>query len=212
MTRMLTASGLALLVSFLLFWLMQFMIMQHRGFKETQDTQMVDFVRLKRDTQIQTRERKIPEKPVPQKQPPQLQMQKLDQQITPLKTPEMNIPNLDLPVYTNRFDVAVMQGVSDKPNTADATISTNLIPLVKIKPRYPMRAKRRKIEGWVRIGFIITTDGSVRDAKVLEAQPSSVFNSSALRAIKKWKFKPKIVAGKAVEQRVDQVLNFKLSK
>jgi protein TonB len=91
-------------------------------------------------------------------------------------------------------------------------VSTNVIPLVRIPPRYPMRAARRKIEGWVKVEFTITETGAVKDALVVESQPGDIFNSSALDAIRKWKFKPKIIDGETFEQRAVQILQFKLKK
>jgi protein TonB len=91
-------------------------------------------------------------------------------------------------------------------------ISTNLIPLVRIPPRYPMRAASRKIEGWVKVEFTITTTGTVKGAKVVESQPNTIFDRAALKAIVRWKFKPKTIDGEAFEQRALQVLQFNLSK
>jgi protein TonB len=41
----------------------------------------------------------------------------------------------------------------------------------------------------------------VKDAKVIAAEPSAIFNKAALKAIRQWKYNPKILNGKAVEQR-----------
>ncbi len=90
-------------------------------------------------------------------------------------------------------------------------ISTN-VPLVKIPPRYPIRAALDRIEGWVKIEFTITKEGTVKDAVVVQAHPSKIFNRSALQAIRRWKFKARIIDGEAFEQRAMQELKFKLSK
>ncbi len=61
------------------------------------------------------------------------------------------------------------------------------------------------------VEFTITAAGTVKDPVILEAYPSSIFNRAMLRAIVKWKYKPKIVDGVAVERtgvRVRQ--NFEL--
>ena len=92
------------------------------------------------------------------------------------------------------------------------SISTNLIPLVRIPPRYPMRARMKRIEGWVKIEFLITGEGEVFDATIVESHPRGIFDREAIRAITRWKFKPKIIGGEAVQQRAVQVLQFKLKK
>lgn len=97
--------------------------------------------------------------------------------------------------------------VSNEPK-----ISTGVVPLERIPPKYPMRAASRHIEGWVKIEFTITTDGTVDNAVVVEAEPVEVFDEAALKAINQWKFKEKIVNGIAVEQRAVQTLQFKLTQ
>jgi protein TonB len=103
----------------------------------------------------------------------------------------------------------------------DATINTRtnnktsvsgVVPLVRVQPKYPSRAVNRHIEGWVKIEFTIDTSGDVTDTTIVASQPTEVFDSEALKAIKKWKFKEKIVNGVAVEQRAIQTLQFKLTE
>ena len=86
--------------------------------------------------------------------------------------------------------------------------SSGLIPIVTSKPRYPLRAQSRNIEGWVVVEFTITPTGSVIDAKVTDAKPEGTFDRAALNAIVKWKFKPKIENGRPVAQRAVQRLEF----
>jgi protein TonB len=50
----------------------------------------------------------------------------------------------------------------------------------------------------------------VKDARVVESEPPRVFNREAIRAILKWKFKPRVVDGVAVERRATQVIDFSL--
>ena len=120
----------------------------------------------------------------------------------------MDMPNLDIPLQSSSFGGSVLTGLQ----VGTGTISTNVIPLVRIQPTYPMRANRRRIEGWVKVEFTITKEGIVKDPVVVDSKPSSIFNSAALKAIKRWKFKPHIIAGEAYEQRAMQLMEFKLSR
>ena len=122
--------------------------------------------------------------------------------------PDLDMPNLDMPLQAGRFSGPILGGVS----MGAGKVSSNVIPLVRIPPRYPMRAARRKIEGWVKVEFTITENGTVKDAVVVDAQPPEIFNREALQAITRWKFKAKIIDGEAFEQRAVQILQFKLSK
>lgn len=179
-----------------------------QGFKKSENLQMTEFVRLKRETKLQTKDRKVPEEPPPKEppSPPEMQMQQMH--LKQSNIPQMNIPHLDIPLQTERFNGSVLGGIQ----IDQVQISTHVIPLVRIPPRYPMRAENRHIEGWVKIQFTITEQGTVKDAVVVQAQPDNVFNRAALQAIRRWKFKAKVLEGEAFEQRAEQVLQFKLPK
>lgn len=198
-----------LIIALALFWGMQYMISNNQqGLQETDSLHMTEFVRLKRDSQIQSKERLVPDKPKPQKRPTQPKLQTHSAKISKTALPAMNMPNLDIPLQTSSFNGSVLTGLQ----VGTGKISTNIIPLVRIPPTYPRRAANRRIEGWVKVEFTITTEGTVKDPVVVASQPSSIFDRAALKAIKRWKFKPQIITGEAYEQRAVQTLEFKLSR
>ena len=45
-----------------------------------------------------------------------------------------------------------------------------------------------------------TPRGTVANPKVIAYEPSTIFNSSAIRAIKKWRYNPKLVEGRPVSR------------
>ncbi len=96
------------------------------------------------------------------------------------------------------------------PSTSK-TVSSGVVPLVRIPPKYPSRAMNRHLEGWVKIQFTITTTGEVENPSVVAAETADIFDEAALDAISQWKFKEKVVNGKAVEQLAVQTLQFKLT-
>lgn len=199
------------IIALALFWGMQYMVMNNQqSFKKTDNVHMTEFVRLKQDSQIQTKERRIPNPPKPKKRPAPPKMQAYTAQVSKVTALDMDVPNLDIPLQNSNFSGSILSGQNIKMGAG--AISTSVIPLVKIPPEYPMRAANRRIQGWVKIEFTITTEGTVKDAVVIDAKPSSVFNRAALKAIKRWKFKPLIIAGEAQEQRAVQTLEFKLSR
>jgi protein TonB len=87
-----------------------------------------------------------------------------------------------------------------------------VVALARIQPMYPRRQALMGIEGFVTIEFTITATGSVIDARVINSEPRRVFDQSALRAIVKWKFRPRIINGKAVARRASQTLDFRLDQ
>jgi len=202
-TLSIIAAGLG--ISIALFWLMQFMITNNQqGLNKAASLQMTEFIRLKKDSNLNTRDRRIPKKPKPNKRPPP---PKMKMQANPIKNlkPKMDMPDLDLPLELSHMG---MKGVE----IGVGNISTNVIPLVRIAPRYPMRAANRRIEGWVKVQFTITKEGKVADAVVVDSEPKHTFDRAALSAIKRWKFKAKVIEGIAFEQRAEQLLEFKLRK
>lgn len=93
----------------------------------------------------------------------------------------------------------------------DAGGSGDIIPLFRVEPAYPRKAARNGDEGWVKLEFTITEQGTVIDPVVLDARPRRTFNRSAVAAIRQWRFKPRIVEGKPVPVRAMQVIEFKLA-
>ncbi len=92
----------------------------------------------------------------------------------------------------------------------DQNAEGDIIPIVVIRPMYPREAAIRGTEGWVKVEFIITEAGTVKSPRVVDANPPRIFNREAIRAILKWKFKPRVVDGVAVERRATQVIDFTL--
>jgi protein TonB len=63
------------------------------------------------------------------------------------------------------------------------------------------------------MSFTIDETGQPTDIEVLEAEPKRVFEREAIRALRNWKYQPKLVDGKAVTQPGQSVkLEFKLAK
>lgn len=151
------------------------------------------------------RSRLITKKPPPPKDPPpapRMQISKVDQPAQDL--PQMNMPQLDVPLVGG-------QGMFiGNFRQVDTTAEGDVVPVMVIRPLYPRDAAIDGIEGWVKLEFTITASGSVQDARVIDADPARIFNREAIRAILKWKFKPRVVDGVAVDRRATQVIDFSL--
>lgn len=200
---------LAISIVFGIFWVLQSMInIASKPKASSESLQMVDFVRLKKETQLEKKERTKPKKPKPKKQPPKPKM-KINKDVKVVKQPmKMENFNLDIPLNLNAKSALGDAMVS----AGSGVISTNVVPVAKVDPIYPRKAKRLKKEGYVKLEFTITTAGTVKDIKVVEAKPEGLFESSAKRALSKWKFRPKKDEGKTVEQRAMLQIDFKLSQ
>ncbi|GLR72044.1 energy transducer TonB [Agaribacter marinus] len=90
--------------------------------------------------------------------------------------------------------------------------ATDLRPLVRANPTYPVNAARDGIEGFVVMSFNITATGNVEDIKIVNAEPKGIFERAARRALLKWKYQPQMNAGKPTPVSGLQVkLEFNLS-
>ena len=58
------------------------------------------------------------------------------------------------------------------------------------------------------VDFIVQADGRLRDATLIEAQPTGTFDAVAIATVLKWKFKPRVLDGRAVEWRASQKIYF----
>ena len=204
----------AILVNLGLFTIMQAMTSSNNLQQDlARETQLLNFVRIKKETTTETRNRQLPDKPIPPEKMPVLS-QAIPQINQPKAiVPKMAIPNIKVPLniaggpHLGEFLAAPVTPIMT--SIADYALVS---PLVRIPPRYPRSAARRNIEGVVRVAFTITKDGRVFNPKVLSASPQGVFEKAAIKAVKKWKFNPKIINGQAVEQSAAQEITFKLSK
>jgi len=79
-------------------------------------------------------------------------------------------------------------------NVSDLQILRNVTPV------FPRRADVVKKEGWVELNFRVDEKGQVIDPEVVRSS-DSVFEQSALTAVKKWRFSPYIESGVAVTVR-----------
>lgn len=77
---------------------------------------------------------------------------------------------------------------------------------VQAAPRYPSRARRQQIEGWVAIRFRVAPDGSVDQVSVTAAEPEGVFDREAVGAVSRWKFAASD-REHWLERRIDFLLN-----
>ena len=182
-------SGLAITAA--LFWVMQYMIQTtDRQLNEAGSAQLVDFVRLRRDETIHRRELK-PRKPPPPQSPPELpstpQMDSLNPNVETIAISAAPVET-DIQISSAGFSLGVGEG--------------DYLPIVKVAPIYPQRALTRGIEGFCVVEYTVTRQGTIRDPFVVESQcTSSLFHRASLQAALKFKYKPRIIEGEAVEVR-----------
>lgn len=192
---------LAVTVTLGLFWSMHRLIATPGGvLDKALRVSPVDIVRVEQEKPLE-RMRVTPKKPPPPVPPPP--------NPSPLKSPRIVPDTLKQPIAT----VNVAPDINLSPEGFSLGISdSDYLPLVKVSPAYPRRALSRGIEGWVMLEFTITEHGGVKDVRVVDSKPKSkIFHKAALDAALRWKYKPRIVAGKPVlVQGVKHKITFKI--
>ncbi len=203
---MLPAAGMAFLLSLILFAVMYSVIrVGHHGAEKLEVLQTIDFVRLKRDTEVETLSRHKPPPP-PAQPPPPAKMRVAAEAVQQEGPGAMAIPSLNLSATVGGGPLAGKMG-----GGGGGMFDGDIIPLQRIPPAYPRDAARAGITGWVQVEVLVNADGSVRSAKVVDAKPKGMFEAAAMTAVLRWKFKPKVLDGKPVDQRGQCKIEFNLN-
>jgi protein TonB len=159
----------------------------------------LEFVRVKRNENVQMEDIQ-PEKPPP---PPQVPPDAPPQQNDKVDPNAISV-NVSAPQVSNDLNI----GGPGSMNVAEG----DYLPIVRVAPVYPARALSRGIEGYVDMGFTVTTTGAVKDPAVLFST-SSLFERAATQAVLKFKYKPRVVDGQPVEvPNVKTRITFKIEE
>ena len=179
--RFLTAAaGSALTTTGLVLLMVQLVSVDDSGFVETPPPISIDYYEVRDDRPVDPKPPKVEPPPVVEVEP----------------TPP---PLIDAIENTAGVEFAFVAPKASKSIQLNYTALTDgeHIPIVKVQPVYPNQAAKRGIEGYVILSFTILPSGATANAEVIESHPSGVFNSSALKAVQRFKYKPKVVDGKA---------------
>jgi protein TonB len=169
----------------------------------------VNVIRIQRkETPVKPKEVKptLPEVKKPENRPPRPKQAKLTLpfEINPRLPGGPN--TLTLPPLESAPMVSIDLSNVFSAGQLDAPLTT----LVRIPPVYPMRARRRGIEGWVKVSFIVDESGYVQDISIIAAEPPGIFDQSVLRCVSGWRFKPGTVEGTPVRTKAETTIRYDL--
>jgi TonB family protein len=81
--------------------------------------------------------------------------------------------------------------------------------LFKVDPEYSEEARKAKYSGTVMLAVIVDAEGHARDIHVVKSLGMGL-DEKAIEAVGKWKFKPGMKGGQAVNVRATIEVNFRL--
>jgi protein TonB len=194
--------ALGLAVASVLFWFMHALIGRRGEVGDAQKAVKIEFSRLVRESQVEPRKPPKPQReaPKPQEAPPGLEVARtLDpNEAVAALIPEID-PGLELGDATS---LGAGGGGGGGGGGEDAGAGDrDVLPLVRIDPEYPPRAKQQGIGGYVTVEFTISPSGTVQDLRVIDSQPAYVFDEAVLAAVRRWRYNPRVENGVAVARR-----------
>lgn len=200
--RLLVGVPIAAVITFLLFTLMQILIFEEEvGFDDEKEELRITISDVAEDIQVRQRDLTLDDvqQAEPPPPPPQIPRQAADAPSEDVRTTMGALPDFDSPNLTGdqiNFDV------SDR----DAQ------PLVRIEPQYPPRAAERGVEGNCTVRFDVTPDGQPTNITIVQCS-STLFQSTTIRAVERWRYEPRIEGGNAVWRRgVETRLDYRLER
>ncbi|MCW7753895.1 energy transducer TonB [Desulfobotulus sp. H1] len=204
-----TATGLALLVTLGIFAMVPWMI-----------GPPPDASDLERMVSVQLRDLRPPE-PEPEPEPPKPPEEKPPEPDVPMEQimqrPLPEVPQMEPIPFTPDLRLSAVPGpaIAPPPPAGPMTFEAGEVDvaprtMVQTPPIYPFRARRMGIEGWVRVRFLVGTDGVPRNIHVLEADPEGVFEDAVIQAISNWRFEAAVMEGRRVAAWVVTPIRFQL--
>ena len=125
--------------------------------------------------------------------------------------PETMPPEFDMTPPAEVDSSAARPNLGFKGKKAGVFADGSYVPIFQVPPVYPRSALERGIEGCVMLKFTVTKVGSTKDPSVEWAVPPGIFDRAAMRSALKYKYKPQIRDGEAIEvPNVRTVVIFKI--
>lgn len=187
MKKLLSIFSIASITTFVLFGFMAYLISNDQvGITQGPPPVIIDLVQIPEESKPDIMTRKEFKPPEP---PPMIETSKVTPESTDVNSNYSYTPS-GINLKTDITDSETILGQQDQ----DAR------PIVRVSPKYPIDALRKGIQGWVKLAFDISEIGQVINVRVVDSEPKRVFDKAARKALKKWKYKAKSIAGKQMKQ------------
>ncbi len=184
--RIVLAPVVAFFITMGLVFLMQSLIETgEKAIQKVMVTEYADFIRVRKIERLEMRNIK-PKKIMPDEMP-----EKLDPR--PVIEDDAGAMVINYAMTGPAAATMELPGLTSDFGAPDG----EFLPLVRVLPLYPRRAKSLGLEGWVIVRFAITASGTTADV-VADESSNRIFETAAIRAVQKFKYRPRIVDGRPV--------------
>jgi len=204
----------ALLVNAVLLALLPASVSRKGAKPDLEDIMAVNMVEIKRQPRPQPPEEK------PKEEPPK-EIPKVLPNV-PMQSQTPQVARMELPPFSFDINPKLSGGVAvtAPPATTSGQMPRDLyrqsevehppVAVVQLKPNYPPKARRHRLEGKVDVQFVVNTDGSVSQFKILSSDHNGIFDDSVKNTLLAWKFTPGKIKGQPVRTLVVTSIEFKL--
>ena len=165
------------------FFLMQSLIDKDYEQEDIKARKIADIITPEREIEVNTKEVKPEKMDDPEEPPPELEPLEIDFET------DMDVANIAPGAEVN----------VEISSSGMASGDGEYLPIVKVAPIYPRRAQTRGITGYCIVEYTVTKSGSIRDPIPVDCSPSGVFERASVKAAEKFKYKPRVVDGEAIE-------------
>ena len=164
--RVLVGALVAIPVAIGLFFVMQSLISREYQQEEIENRKIADIVVPETEIEVNVAQKK-PAKVEDPEEPP----------------PELDTPDIDMDMDMNVVNTAPRASVDVSISSSGMSSGDGeYLPIVKVAPVYPRRAQTRGISGYCIVEYTVTRNGSIRDPRPVDCQPSGVFESASVKA------------------------------
>lgn len=197
LARYFVSFSFATLITFSIFYAMQILISQNEIELQQSDERIIIVLDKTREPEPTAKREQKPPEPIIELEPQVVIPAPNGRGDNPIIIP--NETNIPIPTKFKRdTNFAISEGIEQ--------------PIFRVAPQYPTRMLENGIEGYVRVMFTVSAMGNVEDVKVIESSHAG-FERNAIKAAEKFKYKPKVVDGIAVEVKgITNRIEFSLEK
>lgn len=150
-------------------------------------------------------------RPIKKKQVPQ-QIIKEEVPVFPVEKKENKTVFLsENDIRKNESSVEVTNNnLEHSPSAAHIIQKAVSLQHMNVPPPYPSAARRRGMEGLVKINVFVDINGKVKEQQLVQSSGYSILDKAALKAVRKWNFSPGIKDGRASEMWITVPVRFQL--